>query len=106
MALDLLAGTARDDVLRAHLQSIADALGVDAAATVDGKRAIVAGEATPALLKAELPSARYHAAAFGERGRVVIDGGLRLSRAQTQVIDTFARLLDAEPARVSETADR
>ena len=106
VALDLLAGTARDDVLRAHLQSIADALGVDAAATVDGKRAIVAGEATPALLKAELPSARYHAAAFGERGRVVIDGGLRLSRAQTQVIDTFARLLDAEPARVSETADR
>ena len=104
VALDLLAGTARDDVLRAHLQRIADALGVDAAATVDGTRAIVAGDATPALLRVELPSARYHAAAFGERGRVVIDGGLRLSRAQTQVIDTFARLLDAEPTRVGEPA--
>jgi hypothetical protein len=54
----------------------------------------------------ELPSARYHAASFGERGRVVIDGGLRLSRSQTQLIDTFARLLDAEPARVRATADR
>jgi amino acid transporter len=106
VALDLLAGTGREAVLRAHLQRIADALGVDAAATVDGTRAIVAGDATPALLRAELPSARYHAAAFGERGRVVIDGGLRLSRSQTQLIDTFARLLDAEPARVSETADR
>ena len=49
---------------------------------------------------------RYHAAAFGEHGRVVIDGGLRLSRSQTQLIDTFARLLDAEPAPVSERADR
>ncbi len=28
----------------------------------------------------------------------MIDGGLRLDRAQTQLIDTFARLLDAEPA--------
>ena len=32
---------------------------------------------------------------------MVIDGGLRLSRAQTQLIDTFARLLDAEPAPVA-----
>ena len=37
-------------------------------------RAIVAGEATPALLGVDLPSVRYHAAAFGERGRIVIDG--------------------------------
>ncbi|MDX6570884.1 MAG: hypothetical protein QOC86_40, partial [Gaiellales bacterium] len=37
-------------------------------------------------------------------GRVVIDVGLRLTRAQTQVIDTFARLLDAEPARVDAPA--
>jgi K+-sensing histidine kinase KdpD len=106
VAIDLLAGAARDDVLRAHLQRIADALGVDAAATVDGLRAIVAGDATPALLRVELPSARYHAAEFGERGRVVIDGRLRLSRSQTQLIDTFARLLDAEPARVGAAADR
>ncbi len=104
VAIDLLAGAARDDVLRAHLQRIADALGVDAAATTDGTRAIIAGDATPALLRAELPSVRYHAAAFGERGRVVIDGGLRLTRAQTQVIDTLARLLAAEPARVGEPA--
>ncbi|HET6171225.1 MAG TPA: amino acid permease [Gaiellales bacterium] len=96
VALDLLAGRSRDDVLRRHLQRIADAIGVDAAATSDGTRAIVAGDATPALLRAELPSARYHAATFGDHGRVVIDGGLRLTRAQTQLIDTFARLLDGE----------
>ena len=36
----------------------------------------------------------------------MIDGGLRLTRAQTQLIDTFARLLDAEPARVDATANR
>jgi amino acid transporter len=106
VAIDLLGGATRDDVLRAHLQALADALGVDAAATVDGTRAIVAGDATPALLRAELPSARYHAATFGEHGRVVIDGGLRLTRAQTRVLDTFARLLDAEPARVTEKAER
>jgi K+-sensing histidine kinase KdpD len=106
VAIDLLAGAAREDVLRRHLQRIADALGVSAAATVDGKRAIVAGDATPALLRAELPSVRYHAARFGEHGRVVIDGGVRLSREQTQLIDTFARLFDAEPARAEVPADR
>ena len=106
VAIALLAGTARDDVLRAHLQHIADALGVDAAATLDGGRVIVTGDATPALLRVDLPSARYHAAEFGDRGRIVIDGGLRLTRAQTQLIDTFARLLDAEPARVDATANR
>jgi K+-sensing histidine kinase KdpD len=105
VAIDLLAGTARDDVLRAHLQRIADALGVDAAATVDGKRAIVAGDATPALLRVELPSARYYAAEFGEHGRVVIDGGLRLTRSQTQLIDTFARLLDAQPMPAAVPAE-
>jgi Domain of unknown function (DUF4118) len=105
VAIDLLAGMGREDVLRAHLQRIADALGVDAAATVDGLRAIVAGDATPALLRVELPSARYHAAAFGERGRVVIDGGLRLSRAQVQLIDTFARLLDAQPMPAAVPAE-
>ena len=41
---------------------------------------IIAGAATPTLLRVDLPSARYHAATFGERGRIVIDGGLRLSR--------------------------
>jgi amino acid transporter len=98
VAIDLLAGTSREDVLRAHLQKVADALGVvSAAATVDGTRAIIAGDATPELLRTELASVRYHAATFGERGRVVIDGGLRLTRSQTQLIDTFARLLDAEP---------
>jgi two-component system sensor histidine kinase KdpD len=97
VALDLLAGMTREDVLRAHLQRIADALEVSAAATVDGARSIVAGDATPALLRVELPSARYHGAGFGARGRVVIDGGLRLTRAQTQLIDTLARLLDAQP---------
>ena len=96
VALDLLAGTPREDVLRAHLERIADALGVGAAATVDGARAILAGDATRALLAVELPSMRYHAAAFGEHGRIVIDGGVRLSRDQTQLIDTLARLLDAE----------
>jgi amino acid transporter len=106
VAIDLLAGATRDDVLRAHLQRIADALAVDAAATLDGTRAIVAGEATPALLRVELPSVRYHAAEFGEHGRLVIDGGVRLSRSQTQVIDTFARLLEAEPTRVRQTAGR
>ena len=106
VAIALLAGTAREDVLRAHLQRIADALGVDAAATLDGGRVIVTGDATPALLGVDLPSARYHAADFGDRGRIVIDGGLRLTRAQTQLIDTFARLLDAEPARVDATATR
>ena len=106
VAIALLAGTAREDVLRAHLQRIADALGVDAAATLDGGRVIVTGDATPALLGVDLPSARYHAAEFGDRGRIVIDGGLRLTRAQTQLIDTFARLLDAEPARVDATANR
>jgi hypothetical protein len=30
---------------------------------------------------------------------------VRLSRGQTQVIDTFARLLDAEPVRAGVTAD-
>ena len=90
VALDLLEGATREDVLRARLQGLADALGVDAAATVDGTRAILAGDATPALLAVELPSVRYHAAGFGERGRVVIDGGVRLDRAQTQVIDTLA----------------
>jgi amino acid transporter len=106
VAIALLAGIARDDVLRAHLQRIADALGVDAAATLDGSRVIVAGDATPALLRVDLPSARYHAAEFGDHGRVVIDGGLRLTRAQTQLIDTFARLLDAEPAPVDDPATR
>ncbi len=106
VAIALLAGTARDDVLRGHLQRIADALGVDAVATVDGSRVIVTGDATPALLRVDLPSARYHATEFGDHGRVVIDGGLRLTRAQTQLIDTFARLLDAEPARVDATANR
>ena len=106
VAIALLAGTAREDVLRGHLQRIADALGVDAAATLDGGRVIVTGDATPALLRVDLPSARYHAAEFGDRGRIVIDGGLRLTRAQTQLIDTFARLLDAEPARVDATANR
>ena len=106
VALDLLAGAARDDVLRAHLQRIADALGVSAAATVDGRRVIVAGDATPALLHAELTSVRYHGASFGEGGRVVIDGGLRLNRAQNQVIDTLARLLDVEPARAGVTPGR
>jgi hypothetical protein len=106
VAIDLLAGAPRDDVLRTHLQRLADALGVSAAATVDGTRAIVAGDATPALLRVELPSARYHGARFGERGRVVIDGGLRLSRTQTQLLDTFARLLDAQPVRAGVPADR
>jgi hypothetical protein len=106
VALDLLAGVAREDVLRTHLQRIADALHVSAAATVDGTRAIVTGDATPALLGVELPSARYYAAGFGEHGRVVIDGGLRLSRAQTQVIDTLARLLDAQPVRAAVSAGR
>ena len=58
VAIDLPAGVARDDVLRAHLQRIADALGVDAAATVDGTRVIIAGAATPTLLRVDLPSAR------------------------------------------------
>jgi len=106
VAVALLEGTAREDVLRAHLQRIADALGVEAAATLDGSRVIVTGDATPALLRVDLPSARYHAAEFGDHGRVVIDGGLRLSRAQTQLIDTFARLLDAEPAHVDTPATR
>ncbi len=106
VAIDLLAGAEREDVLRTHLQRIADALDVSAAATVDGTRAIVAGDATPELLGVELPSVRYHAAGFGEHGRVVIDGGLRLSRSQTQLIDTFARLLDAEPSRVGAHAAR
>jgi hypothetical protein len=106
VAIDLLSGATRDDVLRRHLERIADALGVEAAATVDGTRAIVAGHATPALLRVELPSVRYHSASFGEHGRVVIDGGLRLTRSQTQLIDTLARLLDAEPAHVHATADR
>jgi K+-sensing histidine kinase KdpD len=106
VATDLLAGAGREDVLRAHLQRIADALGVDAAATIDGTRVIIAGAGTPTLLRVNLPSVRYHAATFGERGRIVIDGGLRLSRAQTQLIDTFARLLDAAPLPVRATADR
>jgi hypothetical protein len=75
-------------------------------ATLDGARVIVAGDATPALLGADLPSARYHAAEFGDHGRVVIDGGLRLTRAQTQLIDTFARFLDAESAHGDATATR
>ena len=104
VAIALLAGTAREDVVRAHLQRVADALGVDAAATVDGTRVIVAGDASPALLTVDLPSARYHAAEFGERGRLVINGGLRLTRAQTQLVDTFARLLDAQPVPVSTPA--
>ena len=54
----------------------------------------------------ESPSVRYYGAAFGERGRVVIDGGLRLSRAQTQVIDTLARLLDAERVGATVSAHR
>ena len=106
VALDLLAGTAREDVLRAHLERVADALGVSAAATTDGSRAILAGDATPALLSVELPSVRYHAAEFGEGGRVVIDGGVRLSRDQTQLIDTLARLLDAEPVHAGVSVDR
>jgi amino acid transporter len=106
VAVALVAGTSIEDALRAHLQRVADALGVDAAATVDGTRVIVAGDASPALLGVALPSARYHAAEFGERGRIVIDGGLRLGRGQTQLIDTLARLLDAVPADVRETADR
>jgi amino acid transporter len=106
VALDLLAGTPREDVLRAHLERIADALGVGAAATVDGTRAIVAGDATPALLSVELPSVRYHAAAFGEHGRIVIDGGVRLSRDQNQLVDTFARLLDAECVGAGVASDR
>ena len=104
VAIALLAGTSREDVVRAYLQRVADALGVDAAATVDGRRVIVAGDASPGLLSVDLPSARYHAAEFGEHGRLVIDGGLRLGRAQTQVLDTFARLLDAAPVGVRETA--
>ena len=106
VALDLLAGAPREAVLRAHLERIADALGVGAVATVDGTRAILAGDATLALLSAELPSVRYHAAAFGEHGRIVIDGGVRLSRDQTQLVDTFARLLDAERVRAGVASDR
>jgi amino acid transporter len=105
VAIDLLAGMPRGEVVRSHLLRIAEALDVSAAATVDGSRVILAGDATPALLTVELPSVRYHAAGFGEHGRVVIDGGVRLSRGQTQVIDTFARLLDAEPVRAGVTAD-
>ncbi len=105
VALALLAGETREDVLRAHLQRLADALGVSAAATVDGTRAIVAGDAAPALLRAELQGVRYHGAAFGERGRIVIDGGLRLGRAQIQVADTLARLLDAGRAGCGTSAD-
>ena len=105
VAVDLLAGALREDVLRTHLHRLADALGVTAAATLDGARAIVAGDATPALLDAELPSVRYYAAGFGEGGRIVIDGGLRLSRSQTQLVDTFARMLDARPVTLEVPVD-
>jgi hypothetical protein len=106
VALALLAGTPVEGVLRTHLQPIADALGVSAAATIDGRRALIAGEATPELLSVTLPSVRYHAAAFGESGRIVIDSGLRLTRAQTQLVDTLARMLDTTTARVDAPAER
>ena len=105
VALDLLEGATREDVLRARLQGLADALGVDAAATVDGTRAILAGDATPALLgggapERALPRGRVRRArTHGDRRRRAAD------RAQTQVIDTFALLLDAEPARVGAPVD-
>jgi amino acid transporter len=101
VALDLLAGASHEDVLRAHLQHIADVLAVSAAATVDGRTAIVAGDAGPALLLVELPSVRYHVAEFGEHGRIAIDSGLRLARVQVQLIDTLARLLDTAPVRAA-----
>jgi K+-sensing histidine kinase KdpD len=106
VAIDLLNGMPPEDVLKTHLSRVADALKVDAAATVDGVHTIVVGDATPAMLAIESPTVRYHAAGFGRHGRVVIDGGLRLSREQNQLIDTFARLLDAGAARTGETAIR
>ena len=101
IALDLLAGATREEVLRAHLQHVADVLGASAVATVDGRTAIVAGDAGPALLLAEQPSVRYHVAEFGEHGRIAIDSGLRLTRPQVQLVDTLARLLDAAPVRAA-----
>ena len=79
VALDLLTGATHEDVLRAHLQHIADVLGVSAAATVDGRTAIVAGEATPALLRGRaaeraLPRGRVRRArAHRDRQRPPID---------------------------------
>ena len=101
VALDLLAGAAHEDVLRAHLQRIADVLGVAPRPPSTAARRSSRSMRTPALLQAELPSVRYHVAEFGEHGRIVVDSGLRLTRAQMQLIDTLARLLDTAPVRAA-----
>ena len=107
VALALLAGTTVEAVL--PQPPPADRRCARRQCRGDDRRAggaLIAGEATPNLLSVTLPSVRYHAAAFGESGRIVIDSGLRLTRAQMQLIDTLARMLDTTAARCSEPAER
>ena len=98
VTLDLLAGREHDAVLRAHLPSLAAALGVDAAATVKHGKPILTPGAEPSLLQAEVPAGRYHAAELAPTGRIVIDAHRRVTREQARVIDALASLLNARGA--------
>ena len=100
--LDLLSGRERDAVLRAHLPSLAVALDVDAAATVNHGRPILTPGAEPGLLEAEVPAGRYHAAELTPTGRIVIDARRRVTREQARVIDALADLLNARGVRAHD----
>ena len=102
VTLDLLAGREREAVLRAHLPSLAAALDVDAAATVNHGKPILTPGAEPALIEAEVPAGRYHAAELVPTGRIVIDARRRVTREQTRVIDALASLLNARGVLVPD----
>ena len=96
VAIDLLRGADVATVLRSHLQTVADALGVSAAARVDGAAPILTYGATREMLAVEMPSARFHAVDLPGGGRIVVDSGRRITREQQQVVNALARVVGAE----------
>ena len=101
VAIDLLRGGDLATVLRSHLQTVADALGVSAAARVDGAAPILTYGATREMLAVEMPSARFYAADLPGGGRIVVDAGRRITREQQQVVNALARVVAAETHPVS-----
>jgi amino acid transporter len=95
LAVELLRGGDPAIVLGAHLQEIADTLGVSAVIELAGAAPILTYGASTSMLGVEMPSARFFAAELPGGGRIVVDAGRRITREQQQVVSAVARIVGA-----------
>ena len=99
LAVDLLRGDDPATSLESRLQTIADTLGVSAAAELPGAEPILTYGASTEMLDVEMPSARFHAVDLPGGGRIVVDAGRRITREQQQVVNAVGRILGAGARR-------